>query len=92
MYGGRKKQKQLLFKGRNLTSKRFRGHKQGEHIVLMKKVWSVYLRNIKSDLPITTEPVSMKAMEVTTFMLILVPYFKAHNSWAGDLFPKTDLR
>jgi hypothetical protein len=38
MYGGRKKQKQLLFKGRNLTSKRFRGHKQGEHIVLMKKV------------------------------------------------------
>jgi hypothetical protein len=52
----------------------------------------VYLRNIKSDLPITTEPVSVKALEATTSLLILVPYFKAHNSWAGDIFLKTDLR
>jgi hypothetical protein len=36
--------------------------------------------------PITTEPISMKALEVTTFLLSLLPYFKAHNSWAGDLF------
>jgi len=52
----------------------------------------VYLRNIKSDLPITTEPISVKALEVTTFLLILVPYLKAHSSWARDLFLKTDLR
>jgi len=38
MYGGRKKQKELLFKGRSLTAKRFCGPKQGDFSVLMKKV------------------------------------------------------
>jgi len=33
----------------------------------------------------------MKALEVITFLLILVPCFKAHNSWACDLFLKTNL-
>jgi hypothetical protein len=34
----------------------------------------------------------MKALKVTTFLLILVSYFKAQNSLAGDLFLKSYLR
>jgi hypothetical protein len=56
---------ELLFKGGSLTTKRFRGPKEGNLSVLMK-MCSVYLRKIKCDFPTTTEPVLMKALEVFT--------------------------